>query len=478
MSTSTENVYCKECGEPVVGGHGNKRLQLCNKHYIAFRRGAPGICTSCGRVTKRRRVHNPVCADCEAKEHALRYLCTQDDRFGRASVSPTERRLGEFWEHLRRWCGNRPKAIWEAFYPIDDLLNAGAIPLEATWDQLESYRQSYKGLKIVRYKAALYAYMEFLSMTGRLDDRKDMLFVKAYDRMAGDILPSFRRPFMDYIHFCLEERRIARWTLYLESDDLRDFFVWLELTYGSFHLAAIQTHHIREYLAFLSEKKARRTVKATWNILRNFFKWAKLQRLVFANPVLGSTVATGIGLPEGLSEEEQRRLAKRWLADDADPREAVIGLLAMVYGLSVEEIRQLRVHELDLTRARLSIGARPISLPLDPTTVRVLTRYSECRQAQVAGSVTEYVFVSRFSLRYNRPMERSAILRVLRPAKVNSRQLRVTCMIEAAMTGNPKLLEALGLSIGGSQIYMRVVEDALALRQLDAFPEIWNRQVP
>lgn len=146
MTTSDDKVRCEKCGAVAA----NRKLRLCNKHYIEYRRGDPKPCTQCGRVTKARRKNDPVCADCEVKDFAARYMVDQNKRFSRIPVEPVERTLKGYLGHLRKWYGDKPKPIWEAFYPVDDILSHGGVQVASTWENLEAYRKNYAGLKSVR----------------------------------------------------------------------------------------------------------------------------------------------------------------------------------------------------------------------------------------------------------------------------------------------------------------------------------------
>lgn len=290
-------VVCKVCGDPIQRGKGNKGLQLCNKHYIQYRRGEPKKCVVCGRLTKVRRVHNPVCANCEVILKAERYVQEQNDRFSRASLFPIENRLREYWHYLTKSYGDRPKPIWEAFYPIDDLLSNEAISLQARWDEVESFRKTQR----VRYKAALYAYMEYLAFSGYISPRKQMLLEQAYTRLYGEVPYGYREPFMKYVEFCLNKRQLDRWTVLIEADDLRDFLIWLNESTNGSHIGSVQETNIQNYLVALRSSMSQKTVYLAWKAIRDFFKWAKIQRLAFINPAEDIQVKAPVKNPEALA---------------------------------------------------------------------------------------------------------------------------------------------------------------------------------
>jgi integrase len=61
-----------------------------------------------------------------------------------------------------------------------------------------------------------------------------------------------------------------------------------------------------------------------------------------------------------ISTEQTTACYRRWTAPDAEPREALLGLLALVHCLRIGEIRALRMH--DLGDDRLSVGERVVHL--------------------------------------------------------------------------------------------------------------------
>lgn len=191
-----------------------------------------------------------------------------------------------------------------------------------------------------------------------------------------------------------------------------------------------------------------------------------MQRVVFTNPVLGAKVKAPLPKPVPLSLNEQRRLYKRWTADSTDPIKGAVGLLALIYGLSFEENAALRLSEVDLANQRLRMTTRPQPITLHQPVVVVLRRYLQLRDQLLKGSLCDYFFTTRFSYRYNRPVDQSRMFMLLKPDNVNLRSLRATCVVETALTGHIKVLEQLGLTIDGARPYLHIIQEILAAKRL------------
>lgn len=159
-------------------------------------------------------------------------------------------------------------------------------------------------------------------------------------------------------------------------------------------------------------------------------------------------------------------MVTRWLASDTDPFEASVGLLSLLCGLSMGQIADLRMDELDVAERRIVIADRELPVFLDPKVMAVIQTYLETREILTGGADCDYVFISRVSYRYNRPVAQTHLWHCLEPAKTNLRALRATCLTEIALTGNIKLLQAMGLSLDGTRPYLRIVEEIAAARQL------------
>jgi integrase len=66
----------------------------------------------------------------------------------------------------------------------------------------------------------------------------------------------------------------------------------------------------------------------------------------------------------------RRVLYARWTGEAARPHEAFVGLMALLHGASSQELRGLRLADIDVARHRIVLGRRPHPVPLDPASWR------------------------------------------------------------------------------------------------------------
>lgn len=454
--------FCRECHEPVFS-KGNEKLGLCNKCYIRWRR-RPQICSVCGRLMPSYRVDEPICSDCYVKERAGKYCKQQSARFLLEEITdPVEIRLGEYWRYLERHYDEKTKPIYEAFYPIDAMFADGRLRLDMTADQVADLKRE----STIRYKAALYVYMEHLSSVGQLPSREERKYRGRFIRIADTLLPGHRRLLLEYVEFCVETRQLSKWTTYLIADGVRDFLLWLEQEWGDFPLSAVSAENVEDYAHYrLAGGLAQRTVYMTLGIIHDMFRWAKMKRKVFANPAASINMRCPAERTNGLTISEQRRVLRRWLGSEASPAEAAVGILSLFYGLSTKDIVHLKVSDLSFENRTLVIRNRPFPSPLSDEVVGVLTRYLAYRTGIVGARSCSLLFPSTRSARFGHPMDPNTVPRLLEGAGVNLRALRATVLIDTALYGDLKVLEALGLSTAGTRRYALAAQGAWAGQRL------------
>ena len=152
--------------------------------------------------------------------------------------------------------------------------------------------------------------------------------------------------------------------------------------------------------------------------------------------------------------EQQRELFRRWTADlDAHPHEALLGILALLHGVSSQEIRGLRVDDIDHGARTVRLGKRPRPVPLDPASWYVLQRCLAHRDAQ--RTENPHVIVTRGTKRQNAPASTAYVSHVLDPCGVPPRMLRSTRLVDLVNTMDPKLVAAaFGMDAESVMIYL------------------------
>jgi integrase len=109
---------------------------------------------------------------------------------------------------------------------------------------------------------------------------------------------------------------------------------------GSVDLAILLPHLAGVIVEEIAVARKRRLT-----VLRQFFRFARSRKVILAGPpgpdrprVTGQTLLLN----------EQRELYRRWTTGrDAHPHEALLGILALLHGASSDEVRRLRVSDID-----------------------------------------------------------------------------------------------------------------------------------
>jgi len=154
-----------------------------------------------------------------------------------------------------------------------------------------------------------------------------------------------------------------------------------------------------------------------------------------------------------LSIEQVTECYRRWTAPGSDPREALVGLLALVHCLRSGEIRTLRLSGV-LASDRLSVGDRVVQLA-EPV-AEALSRYLRWRAERYGGPST-YLLVSRASRLHDRPVSRDWLQNdVLGGVSVSSlRQTAIQNLVHGAGCDGLQLASYARLSLDAAGAYMR-----------------------
>lgn len=178
--------------------------------------------------------------------------------------------------------------------------------------------------------------------------------------------------------------------------------------------------------------------------LRGFFRWARSHRIILADPARGLRPSSNIAFHGRLlSAAEQRQLLLRWTAgaENLHPHEPAAGLLGLLHGASVAELRQLRVTDIDLSRATVQLGRRPHPVPLDPATGAALRRCLDHHDRHHRDG-NPHLLVNQKSKTVAGPVSVSYLEKLLSPAAVTPTLLRVTRLAHLVTTLDPVIVAA------------------------------------
>lgn len=200
------------------------------------------------------------------------------------------------------------------------------------------------------------------------------------------------------------------------------------------------TVNVTDIEAFLQSAPAQRKSRLT--ALRQFFRFARAQRIVLIDPTQGITARDPWGFRGPTVDlATQRRLFSRWTTDtEAHPHEAFVGLLALLHGASSQEARLLTIDDIDRTRTAVHLGRRPIATALDPATWATLQRCLAHRQSLKTSN--PHVIVTKVTKTTSMPASAAYLSHVLDAVGIAPKHLRSTRLVDLATNLDPKLVAA------------------------------------
>jgi site-specific recombinase XerD len=188
--------------------------------------------------------------------------------------------------------------------------------------------------------------------------------------------------------------------------------------------------------------------------LRDFFHFARKERICLTNPTAGLTHRPARGFRgRTLTKTDQARLMRRWTGGECHPHEALVGLLALLHAASVNELRSLTVNDVTTTTRTITLGRRLHPVPLDPLTFAALQRCLDHR-AEI-GTENTHVLVTRGTRAHRTPASQPYLTHVLDAAAVNPSLLRQTRLAALTHRFDPRLVAAaFGMTPEGALHYL------------------------
>ena len=118
-----------------------------------------------------------------------------------------------------------------------------------------------------------------------------------------------------------------------------------------------------------------------------------------------------------------------------------------------DEVRHLRVSDINQAARTAELGSRPLSVPLDPASWQVLQRCLDHREAQ--RTANPHVIVTKGTKAGRSPASAAYISHVLDGCGVPPRALRCTRLADLVNTMDPKLVAAaFGMKPDGVMFYL------------------------
>jgi site-specific recombinase XerC len=439
---------CTDCGAPV--GY-RDRLVCCRCHRRRAEQAAKTSCPGCGRqrvlqpATGRCVLCSRVCARCGHPVRAASATLCRDCR--RKAEREAARRpcprcgRGGYLRAETGWCGpcTRPR---QAKDPPRVCAGCGRLRRHEALGLCSACWQRHPDRPFVRGQL-LAARLAAGRRQRRIDAAPDALrpAVAAFAAWMLRARERARRA---------GTRPRADGTIEAALATLRDLARFLAETRGKLDWALVDVGDVEAFLATLPNGRKRRLT-----VLRQFFGFARRQRLVLADPTGGLSAKQPSGFTGATVDlEAQRRLFRRWMTDpDVHPHEALLGVLALLHGASSREVRLLRVDQIDPAACTIRLGQRPQPVPLDPASWTVLQRSLAHREHLRTDN--PHVMVTRGTKAHRTPASTAYVSHVLDACGVPPRMLRCIRLVDLVNTMDPKLVAAaFGMDPEGVMIYL------------------------
>lgn len=193
---------------------------------------------------------------------------------------------------------------------------------------------------------------------------------------------------------------LAPKTLEVYTRDVRQFAQWAQRG-GASGPADVDLSMLRRYLAYLrTVGRAPRTMSRAAASLRRYFAWAESNALVTADPSLALRAPSGGSrLPRVLGADELHQILDEPApvpnCEEAPPERELRdrSIMEVLYGsgLRVSELCGLRIGDVDLGRARLTVwgkGSKQRVVPLSRPSVELLDAWLRWGRARHIESVS------------------------------------------------------------------------------------------
>jgi integrase/recombinase XerC len=191
----------------------------------------------------------------------------------------------------------------------------------------------------------------------------------------------FSQPFIDYLKF---EKRYSAHTIRAYSDDLDQFFSYLESTFGITPLSGISTSYIRSWLASLKEQKiTSKSINRKISSLKSFFKYLVRTSLLERSPMIGIiSPKSGKRLPVYVEEKDMLLLLNSIEFPDDWSGKTERLLIRVFYntGLRLSELVTLKNNQTDLESATIRVlgkGNKERIIPISAELVDEIRRYQK-----------------------------------------------------------------------------------------------------
>jgi len=204
--------------------------------------------------------------------------------------------------------------------------------------------------------------------------------------------------FIDYLKF---EKRYSQHTIRAYTDDLAQFFTFLEANYGTVNVGEITPSFIRTWLAQLKEQDMTgKTLNRKISTLKSFFKYQLRQGVISQSPAATlTTPKISKRLPAFVDKKDIELLFNHVeFPDDWNGKTDRL-LMQVLYqtGMRLSEMLNLKENQVDQYHASLKIlgkGNKERILPCNPALIKELMGYIADKKELIENAVPQVLFVN------------------------------------------------------------------------------------
>jgi integrase/recombinase XerC len=194
-------------------------------------------------------------------------------------------------------------------------------------------------------------------------------------------LTSISQPFIDYLKF---EKRYSSHTIRAYSDDLGQFFTYLDTSFGTTTLSEVTTPLIRSWLASLKEGgMGSKSINRKISSLKSFFKYQLMRGFVNKSPMAAViSPKSGKRLPVYVEEKDMQILMEHLEFPDNWQGKTDRLLIRMFYltGVRLSELVTLKNSQLDTQSESMRVigkGNKERMIPLSKPLTEEIKQYLE-----------------------------------------------------------------------------------------------------
>jgi len=206
-------------------------------------------------------------------------------------------------------------------------------------------------------------------------------------------LNSVSQPFIDYLKF---EKRYSAHTVRAYSDDLAQFFSYLDSSFGHTPLQSVSTTFIRSWLASLKEQKiTSKSINRKISSLKSFFKYQLRTGSLKKSPMTGIiSPRSGKRLPVYVEEKDMHLLTEQIDFPDTWQGRTERLLIRIFYhtGVRLTELVTLKFSQVDFSGATIRVtgkGNKERIIPINIALMDEIRLYQREKQSLSGCNISE-----------------------------------------------------------------------------------------